>query len=139
MTGSREKFHPPRGIAKTSLFQQCEPVADDDSWESAGWYCRRLIIQELERGVTQQEIADRIKVTQPVISSIKNARTLPHLATLIALAKYFRRTPGELLDESIKWWTERGGRQESLDVQREAYERRLDSAATGPRRAQKKR
>ena len=114
-------------------------MAEDDTWEGLGWYCRRLIIQELERGVTQQEIADRIGVTQPVISSIKTGRSLPHLATAIALARYFRRTPGELLDESIKWWDERGGRKESLEAKRVMYEQAVEKATQSAKKVRSRR
>ncbi len=139
MGKSREIFHAPRTIAKTALIPQCGPMASDDRWEALGWYCRRLIIQELERGVTQTEIADKIGITQPVISGIKTGRSLPHLATAIALAEYFRRTPGELLDEAIKWWDERGGRQESLRVQREEYEKKVERARSEPKKVRLRR
>lgn len=103
----------------------------DDRWEALGWYCRLLIIQEIERGVHQSEIAERIGVTQPVISNIKLAQTMPSMATALALSEYFRRTPGELWNEALDWWEKRGGRQEALRVHQERLQARL--AASEPK------
>jgi DNA-binding XRE family transcriptional regulator len=103
----------------------------DDRGLSLGWYCRKLLLQEIDRGVKQTEIATRTGLKQATISQIKDAKVLPTLQTAIALAEYFRRTPGELVNEAIDWWTKRGGREESIAAQDELWASRFASDSQG--------
>lgn len=55
---------------------------------------RALIKARIDRGLTQAEVARRMKTKQSVISRVENARTMPSLAFLKKLA--------EVLDASLK-------------------------------------
>lgn len=48
---------------------------------------RALIQARLKKGLTQAEIAKRMKTKQSVISRVENARTIPSLSFLKRLAK----------------------------------------------------
>jgi hypothetical protein len=86
-----------------------------DQWMCVGWYCRKLILQEIERGGTQQGIADRGGVTQPALVPVVKEGKGVGVPMLFALAKAFRLEPTELLAESIRWW-EKSGRKERSDA-----------------------
>lgn len=87
------------------------PSAIDDRDQALPWYVRRLILQEEERGVQQKDIASATGLNQGSISQMKRPQGVG-LRTCVLIAAYFRRTPGELLDEALTWW-ERGGREEA--------------------------
>ncbi len=55
---------------------------------------RALIKARIERGLTQAEIAKKMKTKQSVISRVENARTVPSLSFLKRLA--------QVLDASLK-------------------------------------
>lgn len=132
MRGINKLGFPARPIAKTRAFTQTEPMPADDRGEALGWFCRRMIIQERERGKTQREIGEKVGLTQATISNIENAVTLPAITTAIALAEYFKRTPGELLDEALDWWSNRGGREEAIRTTKEAQQKRFGGPPPKP-------
>ncbi len=53
---------------------------------------RALIKARLEKGLTQVEIAKRMKTKQSVISRVENARTVPSLSFLKRLARVLNAT-----------------------------------------------
>ena len=106
----------------------------DDRTEALAWYLRKLLIQERDRGVKPAFIAKQVGWHKSQISLIMTDARSAGATALFRLAKYFRRSEGELLDEALSWW-ERQGRGESADERlRQAQERkRKVDAATRKR------
>lgn len=121
---------PLRPLAKIYPPEQALGMPKDDRGEALGWYVRRLIMNERKLGKNQREIAERTGLTQATVSNIENAVTLPNQTTAIRFADYFRRTPGELWDEALDWWDNRGGRAEAIEADAAA---RLKRFAATPR------
>ena len=76
--------------------------------ERIGCFIKSL---RLERGITQEQLAEALGVTNRSVSRWENGNNLPDLSVLLELAKYFDVDVGELLD---------GGRkEENMDKQTE--------------------
>lgn len=126
---------PPRTIVKVRSPDQALGMPTDDRGEALGWYVQLLIKQELERGLSQSELAEKSGIAQPAISQILSRGQGVGLHTLIAFADYRRQDPGALLSEALEWWLNRGGRQHALDQQRQAYEQKVAESAAGKRKS----
>ena len=52
-----------------------------------------------ERGLSQAELAEAVKVSRQTINSIEKGRYTPSLPLAIALARYFGQTVEEVFDD----------------------------------------
>ena len=58
-----------------------------------------------QRGWTQEELSDRLKISRPTISSWEGDKTLPDISNLLKMSLLFGCTLDELLREEIKLTT----------------------------------
>ena len=66
---------------------------------------KRLFISELQNGLTQKEIAERVGTSQPHVSSWLSGQRIPSSKNLIKLCKVIEKTPMEFYVsvENIKY------------------------------------
>jgi transcriptional regulator with XRE-family HTH domain len=66
---------------------------------------KRLFISELQNGLTQKEIAERVGTSQPHVSSWLSGQRIPSSKNLIKLCKVIDKTPLEfcILVDNIKY------------------------------------
>lgn len=66
---------------------------------------KRLFISELQNGLTQKEIAERVGTSQPHVSSWLSGQRIPSSKNLIKLCKVIEKTPLEfcILVDNIKY------------------------------------
>lgn len=62
-------------------------------------FIRRLRQWMARRGLTQQELAEKLQITQPAISQLLNRKRRPQKQTILALAQALRIDPAELWPE----------------------------------------
>lgn len=53
--------------------------------------CKNLISSRLERGLTQDQLAEKAKLSRGMLSNIERGYTLPSLRTAYRLAKVLKR------------------------------------------------
>ena len=70
-----------------------------------GWNVKRFFISELQNGLTQKEIAERVGTSQPHISSWLSGQRIPSSKNLVKLCQVLNKTPMEfyVLVENIKY------------------------------------
>lgn len=81
----------------------------DDRGEAVRWYLYLRVREELDRAVPLREVARRTGIAAPQLSLLINGGSSGGLLSLIRYADKSGRSPGELLDEALRWW-ERSGR-----------------------------
>ena len=66
---------------------------------------KRLFISELQNGLTQKEIAERVGTSQPHVSSWLSGQRIPSSKNLMKLCKVIEKTPMEFYVsvENIKY------------------------------------
>jgi len=84
--------------------------SQDDRGESVRWYVYRRVREELDRAVPLREVARRTGIAPPQLSLLMKGGSSAGLLALIRYAETAGRTPGEMLDEALRWW-EKGGRE----------------------------
>jgi hypothetical protein len=99
-----------------------EKKDEDDRHHALAWYLRKLLLQEQERGVKPAFIAKQIGWNKTQISHIMTDARSAGPKALFRLAKYFRRTEGELLDQALEWWERQGRREAAEEMLRRAQE-----------------
>lgn len=73
------------------------------------WYVRKLLLHEIDMGMTQAEIARRSGMTGAQVNHIiKDARSAGRLAVIRLSQPVLRRSPGVLMDEALTYWEEKG-------------------------------
>lgn len=129
---SRKIDHAPRRLAKTLGCQDDPEMARkrlvDDREDALGWYLRRRLMEEQDRGVTQHELSKKTGLSQAQISYITTGAQLGTLTAALRLERYFGRTAGQLVDEAVEWWKNKGGRDWALEqetIDHQARRRRL--------------
>lgn len=103
----------------------------DDRSMALNWYLRKLLIHEIDMGMSQAEIARRSGLTPAQVSHIKNDARSAGTMSLIRLARpVFRRSEGEILDAALKYWEDKGRREWAEDKMRaaEAAKRQVEEA-----------
>lgn len=60
-----------------------------------------IIARRKEMGLSQSQLADKVKVAQPYISALEKGDRTPTLATLAKLAESLATTPDALLTRDI--------------------------------------
>lgn len=66
-------------------------------------FCRNLKSRRLELGLTQTELAKKMKVTQPVIAQMETGRFVPTLDTVAQIAKVLKISdPQDLLSQELQ-------------------------------------
>lgn len=97
--------------------------SSDDRGESVRWYLYLRVREELDRAVPLREVARRTGIAAPQLSLLINGGSSGGLLSLIRYADKSGRSPGELLDEALRWW-ERGGRAYAETQQYEIIQRK---------------
>lgn len=97
--------------------------SSDDRGESVRWYLYLRVREELDRAVPLREVARRTGIAAPQLSLLINGGSSGGLLSLIRYADKSGRSPGELLDEALRWW-ERGGREYAETQQYEILQRK---------------
>jgi transcriptional regulator with XRE-family HTH domain len=66
---------------------------------------KRFFISELQNGLTQKEIAERVGTSQPHVSSWLSGQRIPSSKNLVKLCNVLNKTPMEfyVLVENIKY------------------------------------
>jgi transcriptional regulator with XRE-family HTH domain len=66
---------------------------------------KRLFISELQNGLTQKEIAEKVGTSQPHVSSWLSGQRIPSSKNLMKLCKVIEKTPLEfcILVDNIKY------------------------------------
>ncbi len=65
-------------------------------------FCRNVKARRLELGLTQSELAKKLKVTQPVIAQMESGRFVPTLDTVAQIGKVLKMSdPQELLAQEL--------------------------------------
>jgi transcriptional regulator with XRE-family HTH domain len=98
---------------------------------AVNWYVRKLLIHEIDMGMSQAEISRRSGLTPAQISHIKNDARSAGLTAVFKLARpVFRRGEGELIDAALKHWEERGRAEWASERMRvaEAARRQVEAA-----------
>jgi transcriptional regulator with XRE-family HTH domain len=106
--------------------------SQDDRGEAVRWYLYLRVKEELDRAVPLREIARRTGIAAPQLSLLINGGSSGGLLSLIRYADKSGRTPGELLDEALRWW-ERGGRSFAETAQYDILQKK-----TAPQSAKRK-
>lgn len=83
--------------------------SEDDRGEAVSWYLHLRVSEEVERSVPLRELSRRLGIAAPQLSLLLKSGRSGGILTLIRYADGSGRTPGELLDEALRWW-EKGGR-----------------------------
>ncbi|WP_197137292.1 helix-turn-helix domain-containing protein [Crateriforma conspicua] len=60
-------------------------------------FCERVIARRKELGLTQLDMAERLRITQPTYSSIERGRRIPGIDTLAKIADALEIDPAQLL------------------------------------------
>lgn len=97
--------------------------SEDDRGESLSWYLHLRVREELDRDVPLRELARRLGVAAPQLSVLLKTGKNGGLVTLIRFAEGSGRTPGELLDEALRWWEKSGRAYRERELYRVAEER----------------
>lgn len=92
------------GVHEGARYARGMADPEDDRGEALAWYFRMLIRQELERGVKQVELAERLGVGKGHISQIQKGTLGIGTQKLIAFSEALGHKPGELLDKALAWW-----------------------------------
>ena len=81
-----------------------------------------------ERGITQEELAERMNISAPAVSKWERGETLPDITMVLPLASYFGVTTDELLgfdetknEERIQWYIDEGHRLSAIGKLKEAF------------------
>ena len=106
--------------------------SDDDRGEAVRWYLHLRVSEDRARNIPLREIARRLDIAAPQLSLLLSSGKNAGLVTLIRYAEGSGRTPGEMLDEALRWW-EKSGR---AYRERELY-RIAEKRATPPSRRRK--
>jgi predicted transcriptional regulator len=65
-------------------------------------FCRNVKSRRVELGLTQAQLAQKMKVTQPVIAQIESGRFVPTLDTVATLGKVLKmHDPQDLLSQEL--------------------------------------
>lgn len=83
--------------------------SEDDRGEALSWYLHLRISEEVGRAVPLRELERRTGIAAPQLSLLLKHGKSGGVLSLIRYADKSGRTPGELLDEALRWW-EKGGR-----------------------------
>ena len=97
--------------------------SSDDRGECVRWYLYLRVREELDRAVPLREVSRRTGIAAPQLSLLINGGSSGGLLSLIRYADKSGRSPGELLDEALRWW-ERGGRAYAEAQQYEIIQRK---------------
>jgi transcriptional regulator with XRE-family HTH domain len=98
--------------------------SSDDRGEAIRWYLYLRVREELDRNVPLREVARRTGIAAPQLSLLINGGSSGGLLSLIRYADKSGRTPGQLLDEALRWW-ERSGRAYAELAQYQILERKV--------------
>ena len=98
--------------------------SDDDRGECVRWYLYLRVREELDRAVPLREVARRTGIAAPQLSLLINGGSTGGLLSLIRYADQSGRSPGELLDEALRWWEKGGGRAYAEAQQYEILQRK---------------
>jgi hypothetical protein len=72
------------------------------------WYLRLLFSQELEKGVTLTQFSLKSGIHKSRLSRLSKSAEGTGLEFLNGFTRYFGRSQGDLLDESLRWWNKKG-------------------------------
>ena len=72
------------------------------------WYLRLLFSQELEKGVTLTQFSLKSGIHKSRLSRLSKSAEGTGLEFLNGFTRYFGRSQGELLDDSLRWWNLKG-------------------------------
>lgn len=82
--------------------------SEDDRGEALSWYLHLRVSEEVGRAVPLRELERRTGMKAPQLSLLLKTGKGGGLLSLIRYAEDTGRTPGELLDEALRWWEKSG-------------------------------
>ncbi len=108
----------------------------DDRGEALAWYFRMLIRHELQKGVKQVELAERLGVGKGHISQIQKGTLGIGTQKLISFSEALGQKPGDLLDKALAWWPVHGKKERAAALA-EAAAKAAEAAAEPEEQAPK--
>jgi hypothetical protein len=84
------------------------PLDEDDYHEAMKWFSVLLVEQALTQGKTLEQIGRELNRHKSQVSQIAGGKLGIGMKQWMAIARWQRKQPGQLMDEAIHWWVRSG-------------------------------